>query len=779
MSKIIQPMANIDPKLLSLKKRLSEELLKEDSDNSIIISLSNEIASLDESLVRFSVDAGIINRLGNELVGRHETAVAELVKNAYDADATQVNLYFENTEKRGGRLTIIDDGHGMNREQLIFGFMKISSSDKIHNPKSPSYKRIRAGQKGIGRFATHRLGNYLTLISQTKNDVDAIKIMIDWSYYKIDQDINLISNKIERIKKERKEGTTIIIDDLRDSWTEGAIKRSFRYISEILQPFPLSKKLVKNNNDPGFKANYYKGTPEVNTPLIDELSGFFQHAIAEIEGYVDNGGDGFYNIISNKLKIEDKIYPIGKNKRNDKYQSFSSLKDIHIKVFYYIYYISQIPKQIESYIRSNAEDYGGIRLYRNGFRVLPYAEKDNDWLGLDASVRRRSYLQPHSNVNFFGFIEIMDQNGEIFQELSSREGLLENEAFNELKDFAYKVLTDATLKINTARDVKTKTGQKNWVPKKPKEILENVAAKLEEVATKKEQKKENKPDENDFQNGEDDSDFSSDDFREFAKKIKDASEEQEKETKELLQEIQLLRILSSLGLIIGEFIHEIKHHLDAFELDIHALIKDHSDKQDVLKKLERLALNSSSFRTYTAYFDKAISENVNRELQSIEIRDVVKPFYKVAIPTCERIGIELIDYQFIGYDLFTCPMHKSEWASILFNFFSNSKKAIKRAGVNGKIFIQAGKRENVIYLDFSDNGDGIPIENYDKIFNPFFTTSSPSGKYADEIEEMTGTGLGLKIVKDIIDGYGGDIYVKEPVEGFSTTIRIEVPTVKK
>lgn len=772
-------MEDTQPRILTLKKQLSEELMKEVSDNSLIISLSNEIASLDENLVRFSVDAGIIDRLGKELVGRHETAVSELVKNAYDADANQVNLYFENTEKKGGRLTIADDGNGMNREQLIMGFMKISSSDKIHNPKSPKFNRTRAGQKGIGRFATHRLGNHLTIFTQTNENDSAIKLEIDWSNYKIDQDINLISNKIILVEKVREEGTTIIIDDLRDAWNEAMIKRSFRYVSELLQPYPLDKKKIKNNLEPGFNVKFFTGSPKDSIPIVDINTEFFTHATAEIEGFVDSKKDGYYSISSKYFELDDELIKIGANRKNEKYSAYSHLNNIYLKIYYFIYGSGLIPSQSETLIRKNAEIYGGIRLYRNGFRVLPYGEVDNDWLGLDASVRRRIILAPHGNNSFYGFIEITDPDGINFQELSSREGLFENDALRELRDFAYKVITDAAIKVSEARGRKSKTTQKDWLPKKPKEILEDIATKLLDAATKKEQKNEPEADKNtdnsDNEKNSNNSDYSSDDFRDFAKKIIDASAEQERETKDLLQEVQLLRILSSLGLIIGEFIHEIKHHLDAFELDIHALVRDHSDNQSVITKLERLALNTASFRTYTAYFDKAISENVNRELISIEIRDIVRPFYKVAEPTCKRIGIELIDCQFIGYDLFTCPMHKSEWASVLFNFFSNSKKAIKRAGVSGKILIQAGRRDDFIYLDFSDNGDGIPVKNHEKIFIPFFTTSSPSGKEADEFEELTGTGLGLKIVKDIIIGYGGDIYVNEPIEGFSTTIRVEVP----
>lgn len=108
--------------------------------------------------INFSVDAGLIDRLGKELVGRSETAVSELIKNSYDADSTSVEITFLNSFTPNGTLIISDNGIGMNYEQLKKGFMTISSTDKIHNPKSIRYSREKAGRKGIGRFATQGLG---------------------------------------------------------------------------------------------------------------------------------------------------------------------------------------------------------------------------------------------------------------------------------------------------------------------------------------------------------------------------------------------------------------------------------------------------------------------------------------------------------------------------------------------------------------------------------------------------------------------------------------------
>ena len=101
-----------------IKDKLQKLLSEPDTNYSEILSLSGELAKLDRNNVRFTIDAGIVSRLGVELVGKRETAITELIKNAYDADATEVNLIFENAYCPGGSLVITDNGHGMNMEQF-------------------------------------------------------------------------------------------------------------------------------------------------------------------------------------------------------------------------------------------------------------------------------------------------------------------------------------------------------------------------------------------------------------------------------------------------------------------------------------------------------------------------------------------------------------------------------------------------------------------------------------------------------------------------------------
>lgn len=118
-------------------------------------------------------------------------------------------------------------------------------------------------------------------------------------------------------------------------------------------------------------------------------------------------------------------------------------------------------------------------------------------------------------------------------------------------------------------------------------------------------------------------------------------------------------------------------------------------------------------------------------------------------------------------------MHESEWHTILLNLYTNARKAIKRANHKGKIYIVAGVHEGKIYVEFMDNGDGIKEEYRGRIFDAFFTTSVPTS-VGSVYDDLVGSGLGLKIMKDIIVSYKGDIFVDEPEAGYNTCFHIEI-----
>ncbi|WP_461449812.1 ATP-binding protein [Mucilaginibacter sp.] len=759
--------------LSELKRQLTEEIQKETSDNNIILQLSNHIADLDNSQVRFSIDAGLIDRLGKELVARQETAVSELVKNAYDADSIEVKLSFIDSDNIGGTLTIQDDGDGMTRDELLNGFMRISSTDKIHNPYSKKYKRRRAGQKGIGRFAVQRLGTKLIIVTQTENSSEALMLTINWDEYKGDINLSSVSNNLKVIPKTREKGTTLFINNLREKWTEAAISRIYNYVADIIQPFPLTtnkkqddKERIEKTQDPGFKFQFVKVVGEKVKTISNEIVTFYNHAVATIEGYIDENGLGIYSIDSKKLDINE-IGQIGNDPDNNA-APFDKLTGLKFRAYYFIYDNDLIPSMQATNIRRLAQTQGGIRLYRNGFRVLPYGEPSDDWLKLDKSLRTRTLLPSHGNNNFFGFVELTDKENN-FYETSSREGLTENEAFIQLQNFVYRTMITGVVKVAEVRNIKITTSQTkdeegNW--EKIEFRIQNIAHTLEELdkeiesetggfEAKKKRKKR---------------------IKQVQEAIKEIEAIQKSEQEKTIKEKSMLRVLSSVGLTIAQFIHEIKYYMDNIQSDIRFLVSELQEDKIALERITILDNNFSSFHTYTSYFDDVVSQNVIRELRPLDLRNVVKPFISSIGADAMKAGIEFIDPKFHKYRAFTKPMHPSEWSSILFNFYTNSKKAIKRVNIAGKILMECGEENDLIYLEFSDNGDGISEANEQKIFDEFFTTTSPNDfQSLNQNSEILGTGLGLKIVRDIVKSYRGNVSVVSPKEDYSTTIRVEIP----
>lgn len=754
----------------NIREELSKILVEDPTNYGKILELSSKLSSFDDDNIRFSVDAGVIDRLGTELVARQETAVSELVKNAYDADAKKVILKFEESDLIGGTLFIDDDGLGMTRDQLVNGFMRISSTDKLRNPLSERFNRKRAGQKGIGRFAVQRLGEKLTITTQTLEDDLALVLTIDWNQYQGDTDLVNITNKIITVPKRKEEGTTLKIEGLKDRWSQAAIKRIYRYVSAIIQPFPLSEQdeNLKDNNviiDPGFKTVFKKLENDKSITIADESSMIYDHALAEIEGWIDDNGLGIYSVISKQLKIEE-YGEIGSDP-DDMSKPFSELKKIRFKAYYYVYNADLIPKMHESSIKKLARTSGGIRLYRNGFRVLPYGEPGNDWLKLDQSVTRRSILPVHGNNNFFGFVELTDRE-KVFNETSSREGLMENEALIQLQNFVYRTLMTAVLKVAEVRNIKIVSGQQ-----KEGKLYEKIEVRIKDIAHTLEaldlelEKEEGSLQVKSKRRKK---------IQKLKKDIEQVAELQKEETSKMLKEKSMLRVLSSVGITIGQFIHEVRHYLINMESDVNFLLEKLRSDTVLLERVLILEKNIATFQNYTSYFDNVISQNVVRELKPIEIQNTSEKFWTSIHSDSEKSDITFNIPIRNGFYLYTLPMHPSEWSSILFNFYTNAKKAIKRTKNKGEIKIECGSNEKFVYLEFSDTGDGISEENEEKIFDEFFTTTSPNT--LDEIDasnEITGTGLGLKIVKDIVSSYRGNIQVVSPKEGFNTCLRIEIP----
>ncbi len=758
----------------SIKTKLLQALSGQQLDYDNVLALATALAAQDPDYVRFSVDAAIIGRLGEELVARQETAVSEIVKNSYDADATEVTLTFSRTERPGGRLVIEDNGNGMTRDQLVAGFMRLASAEKALDPTSPFYGRTRAGKKGIGRFAVQRLGARLTLVTQTAKDKTALKVEIDWRRFQRQSELGAIASRIERVAA-RGKGTLLIVDDLREAWNEESISRAYRFVDELLQPFPLLPSETITNStgemiDPGFKVSFLKSDGIHHRVVASEKTLVFDHEVGVVTASIDSEGSGTWTFASKKLDIRRETNTICPHE-DDPESRYAHLRDVYLEAHYFIYFNELIPGSLLRSLQDLGSRRGGIRLYRNGFRVLPYGEPENDWLSLDVDEgKRRDVLGPLGNKNWFGFIRITDRDGKQFEETSSREGLLESPSFEELKVFASSVLKAVTLRVSHARGRKATAGQKGFVSRhragSSAERLRKAAGALLEEADRA-------------------TTIRSDDKQamrsETLEVLRDQAEtilEVATVNEELVQEVTMLRILSSLGLTIGEFSHEVKTLIASITSELVLLAERPDLSKETSQSVDAVSRTFTLLETYVAYFDQTISANVQRELKPQDLEDVTYDFFRSFQSAAKKNGVTLAEPVINARRCVTKPMHSSEWASILVNLFTNSVKAIRRARRVGKgsIEIRVGRTANTVTLDFCDNGDGIPEANEQRIFEAFFTTSTPRTRQTIDQQELLGTGLGLKIVSDIIEANLGTISIlKPPPSGFTTCFRLLIP----
>jgi hypothetical protein len=175
-------------------------------------------ASQEAEDFQFAVDSALLSELGEKLVSTVHVALAELVKNGYDADATEVRVGIVPDDAGAPRVTIQDDGVGMSLEDVHQYWMKIGTSNKLAAPVSRRYGRLKTGSKGIGRFACRRLGLHLRLttcaevrIAKARNSqYQTTEVEFHWEDFKSGVDVETVKCKGKTlVAKSGTTGTTL------------------------------------------------------------------------------------------------------------------------------------------------------------------------------------------------------------------------------------------------------------------------------------------------------------------------------------------------------------------------------------------------------------------------------------------------------------------------------------------------------------------------------------------------------------------------------------------
>ncbi|MCK5346346.1 MAG: ATP-binding protein, partial [Candidatus Heimdallarchaeota archaeon] len=350
----------------------------------------------------FKPRARLLLELGNQLIKDEGIALFELVKNSYDADATEVKISLKNIDSlKKGEITIRDNGCGMDWDIVTNVWMEPGTDYRekqiLTSEKTRKFKRLPLGQKGIGRFGAHKLGRYIELITKSK-DNNEIVVVIDWnkfneSKYLEDIPVNVYERNPE-IFTDNKTGTKIRIYGLWNRWNRGMTRNMYRAVNSICSPFksPDSFKaileIIDKNKQDWFKDLFtwreavdYKLFKATCSLENDKLSYIYEFIPWETMTIVTGR-----KVDTIEEKKEFYITDDDTDDNNEKIINLSKYQIGKIKIELYIFDLDSNILTLGVHDKSGLKKFlkfnGGIRVYRDGVRVYDYGEPGNDWLDL-------------------------------------------------------------------------------------------------------------------------------------------------------------------------------------------------------------------------------------------------------------------------------------------------------------------------------------------------------------------------------------------------------------
>lgn len=372
---------------------------------------------------KFRVSSHLKDIIGRDLVTNEFVAIFELVKNSFDAGATNVDIEFYPEDHS---ITIVDDGHGMSRDDIRDKWLFVAFSEKAVKDLDSYRDKIKpagqfAGSKGIGRFACDTLGEQLELYSITSESSEISKLKIDWTKFEKDstnefQSINVDLSgaadlpKIYNAKIPQEHGTVLVIKNCRHSWDNDRIKRLRRDLAKLIDPFgtttnvAVSTWLIEDSD---------KRIDGVDGPVGNQIAELLQEKTSRIEVIIEGK-----KILSTLFDRGRKIYSIREP------SPYTDLDDT--KIIGHIYFLNRSAKQtFTTRMGVRPIEFGSVFLFLNKFRIFPIGEEYDDTLGLN---RRKQQGQSRylGTRDIIGRVDI-SAPPKRFREVSSRDaGLVED-----------------------------------------------------------------------------------------------------------------------------------------------------------------------------------------------------------------------------------------------------------------------------------------------------------------------------------------------------------------
>lgn len=727
--------------------------------------------------------AGIhIFTIGRDLIKDSYAALVELVKNAYDADAKEVDITFSSSQNDDSvKITVSDDGHGMDYETVTKKWLVPSTDDKLKRRKSPE-GRIMQGRKGIGRYAAAVLGDEMLL--ETFKDGEKTSILINWDDFTQKEYLDEIEILVDVLKTENQNGTTIDITDYHklSEWGRDEVELLIKELRKLLSPtvsenFFNINLIFKNFDLEGYTNRTINIEPFPILELYDyKLSGkILTREIGKLKDYPIDKAELIHHK-KNKLHDEQVIISDMHYKNiNDNSESKRIVKILTSDTSYYCGKISfdfrvydREPDAIDNLIQRGLKDPDtgdfvsktdarnilnltcGIGVYRGDFRIRPHGDPGYDWLELDKKRVQDPSKKIGSN-QIVGFITIENEERSHLYEKSARDGLKEGKYFNSFKNMINDCLS--LLQINRF-EYRKKTGKGRRYAK-----IENEFQKLFDFGSLEKKIK------NQFLKH----DVTNEELEQIEIIIEKETDKKSKIIKSIRETVAKYEGQVTLGKIIMVLMHEGRKPL-AFFRDHVPRMEKHVSYLEERYDRDYLTLVIDELKRFEKNGDVLIHLFNKLDPLAVKRRSKKKDFLlsKTLKDVFEVFNLEL-ENKWIKYEI-SCDKAISvygwhqDYYIALTNLIENSiywlsdKKSIKNT-INAKVI----EEDDSILIDYRDNGPGIKKEYIESqiIFEPDFSTKE------------NGTGLGLAIAGEAMNRNNGKIKAVYSEKGVYFRIEID------
>ncbi|MDF1675722.1 MAG: ATP-binding protein [Vicingaceae bacterium] len=677
----------------------------------------------------FKPRARIIKTIGEELISNDNVAVIELVKNSYDAESPIVDITFKGVikEKQEGRkikkyidrnnasIIIYDEGRGMDFSTIESAWMEPATNFK-KKEENQNPNRKFTGEKGIGRFASAKLASRLELITRQENS-DEIVVRFNWDDFS-DED-NYLENiqvnwEIRQPTEIKKSGTILKLIDLNNDWDEDKIRELRVTLSRLLNPIvPTEDFLIGINVPDGLDKNL-DGTIE-RPETLNKPDYYIKGIIAE-NGRPENFV--FYSKINGReepLRLTEKDFLLKDPPRTSLAGKFSFEFRIWNRDSGNIKKLSEEINSSVKNVRADLDNLAGISIYRDNVRVLPYGNKNNDWARLDIRRVNNPTLRL-SNNQIVGYISIGLESNPLLKDQSNREGIVEGQALEDVKELIKLILNEVEQRRYDERP------RENDKPISQESLFEKFS--LHSISTLvKEKIPENK-------------------------QIIDAVEKKDVEIKESITRVQEVisryRRLTTLGQLIDAVVHDGGNYLNKIDLQANLITKSLKKTEINKDELFEHITNIQNLRKDFAQLFRRIEPFGGRRRgrpKNIILEDVIRNQFMLYHTDLERLDIS---YEISDTRNFV-TMDEAELGIIFMNLIQNSIYWLENVESQRKIIVQIDRSDSdELSVTFSDSGPGIKEGTVDNVFKPYFST------------KPDGIGLGLSIVGELVSEYNGE-----------------------